>query len=214
MQSADIAPWALRTRSQAIPSALCREWIRNKLVKLVVKTGAGHCLVSQKPSLVSFCFWMVRIAFFFNIFSRLQIKERDIQFSFSKSVFQGTKFLSLISLSSFIFAPGPWLDRVGVLHVRKIGAVLQAMSVQSIVWRHLMSANSQLIDSLNGRYRFLAVKIITYPKTNSTVFWTLDPLGQHRIPSQLKTGPLKGTSSCSKDTLKIPTSLLPCQRMI
>ena len=65
MQSADTAPWAMRTRSQAIPSALCREWIANKLV---VKTGAGHLgfLVSQKPLLVSFCFWMVSIVFFFS----------------------------------------------------------------------------------------------------------------------------------------------------
>ena len=119
MQSADTAPWALRTRSQAIPSALCREWIGNKLV---VKTGAGHLgfLVSQKPLLLSFCFWMVSIVFFFfGVFSRLQLGERDIRFSFSKSVFQGTRFLSLISLSIFIFAPGLWLDRVGVLHVRK-----------------------------------------------------------------------------------------------
>ena len=47
MQSANTAPWAMRTRSEAIPAALCREWIGNKLV---VKTGASHSgfLVLQK----------------------------------------------------------------------------------------------------------------------------------------------------------------------
>ena len=60
---------------------------------------------------------MVIIVFFFSVFSSLQLGERNIRFSFSKSVFQGRQFLSLISLS--IFAPGLWLDRVGVLLVRK-----------------------------------------------------------------------------------------------
>ena len=110
MQSADTAPWALRTRSQAIPSALCREWIWNKLV---VKTGAGHREIWCRRNLRQLVFvlgWWVSFVcfFFFSVFSRLQLKERDIRFSFSnlKLVFQGLMFLSLISLSIFIFATG------------------------------------------------------------------------------------------------------------
>ena len=109
MQSADTAPWALRTRSQAIPSALCRKWIGNKLV---VKTGAGHREIWCRRNLRQLVFvlgwWVSFFFFFFSVFSRLQLKERDIRFSFSnlKLVFQGLMFLSLISLSIFIFATG------------------------------------------------------------------------------------------------------------